>query len=205
MKKTLLPLVLGLILPWALPAQNALLVFDQSGFADAFGDPQPDMAWGVVVDTAGTGFDTFGTSLASFDPFPALSQVDNITLFELPVIGGSGYIFVRAQTNTATLPPFLGGASGYIDELSVPYTTGIEADQSYAVIWFPESRALAFDPYGYSIVSGQLPVGGGTLAVSVSPGSAQYTLIPEPAAVYGLLAILGGVLLLRRRSGPSLP
>ena len=164
------------------------------------------LAWGIVVDTAGDGYDSglyqdfnYSTGLQTLNTSTGLSD-------DVLFIGTAGNL-MTLTTNTND-----GGAIGLnrIGAIAgVPYTNGVSLNDSFAIIWFNKTvlagSAGAGEKYGvFQNVGFVLPADGTASQpyTSVFTGSETlkpqgFTVVPEPSAA--LLGALGALGLLRRR------
>ena len=179
-----------------------------TGFANAAGTATNGMLWGIVIDTAGDGFDS-----GQYDAFNSGASGFMNT-------GGGAsddyYYFTGVSTATLGAPFFSGGeagAGGISTANNVPNSAngiaGIDDGDAFAIIWFATSTSADGDAYGmftngaFSLTSSALPVDYSAPFVGADPTrSANLTFggtaAPEPSrtvlAFFGL-AMVG----LRRR------
>lgn len=183
-------LILTLLCPVLFYGQSVTLFIETSGFSDENQVASNDMAWGIIVDTTGTGFSSLSTSQLQPFTFPPLNSIADL---------GDGLVFVRAGENTKNGPPPTFSA-GFMDTIAGipindnPNANNIKTGDLYGLIWFSSSSAQAGDAYGFIDLGLSLPPQGGNpnISSSVNPSSANLTVVPEPstyAAIVGLLAL----------------
>lgn len=182
-----------------------------TGLANAAGTITDGMIWGIVVDTAGDGFDS---GAGSYDGFtiPAAGPANQTFLSVNSVATDDLFFRDDASFLTATFGGTDGGsgAVGTID--NIPYTNGISLGDSFAIMWLATSTAATGDDYGFLTNAGfTMPSDPGTYtgyaalftgADAARPADQTFgpTGIPEPSRVVllGLGAL--GIFARRRRS-----
>lgn len=153
---------------------NASVVFTvfQSGFGDENGIPTNGMNFGFVVDVNNDGFDV--GNYTSFDLTVNTQPLSTLT-------GSSDDVYVYDFNHFETIPSFLG--DGSIGNPTLPYIDDTVTN-SFALIWFPDSVALAASPYGFATDVNFIvpPDGGASFFPSMQLGdAANFTVaIPEP-------------------------
>ncbi|MCB1225049.1 MAG: PEP-CTERM sorting domain-containing protein [Verrucomicrobiales bacterium] len=177
-----------------------------TGIADEFGVVTDGMMWGIIIDTAGDGFDTLAA--ASYDEIttplaPGLSQ--------FLAIGGTDtddLIYIGSNL-TATLGGTDGGSGGITLISNVPFgTDGISQGDAFAITWFADNSASAGSHYGMLTDPAlTLPSDSSTASYAAAfsgadaPRPADHTFavapVPEPGGL--LLIAIGGIQFLWRR------
>jgi len=170
------------------------------------------LAWGIVIDTDGDGFDSSsyfeGTNYATGLQTMKLSASTNSD--DVLFVGSSGNLMTlttNANDSGAIGLNRIGAVA------SVPYTNGISQGDSFAIIWFNKTAlggsAVAGDKFGVFTNAAFIMPSDGTASApftSVFTGadtlktmnfSFQGEVIPEPSAA--LLGAVGALGLLRRR------
>lgn len=181
-----------------------------SNWANGAGTGGSLLAWGIVIDADGDGFDSAayweGTNYATGQQTMKLSATTNSD--DVLFIGGTGNL-MTLTTNTND-----GGAIG-LNRIgavaSVPYTSGVTQGDAFAIIWFNKTAlggaAVAGDKFGvFTNPAFVMPADGTASAPFTSVFTGADTLktmnfsfqgIPEPSAA--LLGAVGALGLLRRR------
>ena len=183
--------LLSLLLSPLAYAQTVTIFVETAGFQNSSGAISNDMAWGLVIDTTGTGFSNLSNSQLEPFTFPSFSQSVDM---------GDGLIFFRAESNTSNSGPAGGFTDGYMNRVSSipvndnPAANGISSGHLYGLIWFPVASALESDSYGFIDLGLAIPPQGGNpnISTEVNPTSADFTVVPEPstyAAILGFLAL----------------
>lgn len=115
---------------------------------DATGTVGSGLTWGIVIDTAGDGFDALnGTHY--FAPDAGMPLPGTGTFLRDHTWAITDDYFYRATSSTQVLTGTDGGAGGITSLTSLPYGPGVEAGDSFAVIWFSTpNSAAAGDKYG---------------------------------------------------------
>ena len=177
------------------------------GYQNSSGNPTNGMDFGLVVDTAGNGFDGDG-STASYTEFSYnTGSPSNATGFLN--VGGSASddYFTVGSTDFNGLPLETEDASAaggpnagvFIGIQGLDVLTESLNGKSYGVIWMESDTANAGDNYGFVDSTLTIPADGSTVDHSgtfsgLTPGSAslQFQAVPEPAHValgFGLLTV----------------
>jgi hypothetical protein len=187
-----------------------------TGFSDSAGLVGVNgMRWGIVIDTAGDGFDggTVGDGYATFDNSVSgfLSKGAAVT---------DDYFFTPAslpttstQTATGTDP---GGAGGIVSAALAPNGTdlqipGVTTADPFAIIWFESAPNVIGANYGlFNHPSFLLPASGtsvsfasvfaGASADPIKAANLEIAGIPEPSRGILLLGGILGLALRRRRA-----
>lgn len=163
-----------------------------SGWGDDTSTSVNGLAWGILVDTDGSG--TGGNFSGSF-----LSDLSsNLNGYTIPAMSGTGnfssgsvifdeyyYVAGRAETSNSGPPT---NTDGFMDDLGITYGTEITSSDDYGLVWFSlgaSSTLGASDFFGFQDI-GNLPADGATVSPTTTPGQ-TLTAVPEPAA-YTLLA-----------------
>lgn len=190
-----------------------------SGFANSAGVATNGMRYGIVIDTAGNGFNAgaytdFDTNVGGFlstlsgltdDYF--WSAVGNPPLDPHSSVDPSGLTF--DSTGFSEAGGGVGGAGTVSDILKVPFgVNGITTNDVFQLIWFQSSTANAGDRYGmFSHSSFLIPGGGAFENLSgnfgttdpIKPANFTIQAIPEPSrAMLVGLGVLGMVFRRRR-------
>lgn len=115
---------------------------------DATGTVGSGLTWGIVIDTAGDGFDALnGTHY--FAPDAGMPLPGTGTFLRDHTWAITDDYFFRATSSTQVLAGTDGGAGGITSLTSLPYGPGFGAGDSFAVIWFSTpNSAAAGDKYG---------------------------------------------------------
>jgi hypothetical protein len=177
-----------------------------TGFADHLGNPTNGMAWGIIVDGSGNGFqagtyDVFSSSTSGFLSVGGLQTDDYFVT--------SG-LFTSALSATGTDPGGDGGITS-ISNIFSSYPSGIGSGDAFRLVWF-ESTPAEGSYYGtFGDPSFTLPADGNTTSyASVFTGSTSdpakaaahqfgTSVIPEPSRMLLLGMALTGLLFRRRR------
>jgi hypothetical protein len=182
------------------------------------------LVWGVLVDTAGDGFDG-GSALTPYDEGFSLAAATSP--LSLTVSNGSAtddrlYIAAGFLSANTTIDSAGGSVNRALTMGNMSYAAGVAAGQSYAIIWFDSttrptatSEGLKYGIYtppstnftsgAYTGAANVLPPDPGTYSTlpAVFAGTdtvktMQYALgVPETST--SLLGALGALALLRRR------
>ena len=177
------------------------------GYQNSAGVLTNGMDFGVVVDTAGDGFDGDG-STASYTEFSYNTGSPSSATGFLNVGGsasddyftvGSGD-FNGFPLETEDVFAFGGPSAGVISDVSgIDVLTESLVGKDYGILWMESDTANAGDNYGFVDSTLTIPADGSTVDESgtfsgLTPGSAnlQFQAVPEPAHVaigFGLLTV----------------
>ena len=180
-----------------------------TNIADFGGSTANGLLWGVIVDSAGDGFDT------SYAPGNVLNTTLSGVLF-----GGSNddVLFIDTAVTTTNVPTAQGGP-GAITQISslvlnAAIGAGVNAGDAFMVIWFDRPLTAGATTQGGQHY-GTFTTAGGAPAPFVMPPdganqpfqanfvgadpvrTANQTFVPEPSSM--LLGLLGALGLIRRR------
>lgn len=181
-----------------------------TGFTNAAGDSTSGLRWGIIVDTAGDGFDA-ATGLGA-DRYAAFASTTTAQFLKEDVIATDDWF---APSANLTLDSTAFGASGgfnTIGNIAVTYT-GLTAGMNFALIWFNDGTAetAGTDMYGFFNPGLSLPTdSNGTTNFGATFSGAEPTrkadiafgpiaAIPEPSRMILLAFGLVGVFFRRRR------
>jgi hypothetical protein len=190
-----------------------------TGFADASGAAANGMRWGLVIDTAGDGFDNTLLN-TTYDAFSIGASGFIVTSLNGVSQGASDdYFFTPASlptTNTlgATgIDP--GGVGGIVSAAGAPNGTdgiipGVTTNDKFSIIWFSPNATAAGTNYGmFTDASFLLPASGTTVnmnapflgasADALKPANLTFTNIPEPSRLMLVAFGLVGLVVRRRR------
>jgi hypothetical protein len=175
-----------------------------TNLADSTGNAASGLSWGVVVDTAGDGFDISTT----FGPGAGLQLVTNKS--GVALAGSDDVFFYDAAFGTATTPGTEGGTGSATNFSSMVLngTLGVSTGDLFAIVWFdrgfgPGFTANSETRWGFYTNAGLvLPADGANQpygSLFVGPDPVRPVPVPEPSApLLGLGAALS--LWFRRRS-----
>jgi hypothetical protein len=190
-----------------------------TGFGNAAGVATNGMRWGIVIDTAGDGFDN-GQANTNYN-----MSANNVSGFIPTLVNGvagtsDDYFFTPASlpvtaTQTATGSETVSGVGGIVSAASAPngndgIIPGVTANDAFAIIWFDGALANG-SAYGlFTHPSFLLPASGTSVSfASVFAGddpvkTASFTNgaaapVPEPSRVLLLALALLGCVTRRRR------
>jgi|LakMenE01Jun11ns_1017448.scaffolds.fasta_scaffold9819197_1 MYXO-CTERM domain-containing protein len=203
-------------------ANNALTNFMNGAGTSA----NSALVWGVLVDTAGDGFDG-GSTLSPYDEGFSLAATS--TPLSLTVSNGSAtddrlYIAAGFLSANTTIDSAGGSVNRALTMGNMSYAAGVAAGQSYAIIWFDTTTRPTVTSEGlkygiYTPPSTNFTSGGYTGAANVlPPDPGTYSTLPAvfagadtvktmgyslgvavPETSTSLLGALGALALLRRR------
>jgi hypothetical protein len=218
MKRSLSPTLaaLGFLVAFACSEARATVTLQFSSvsakltnLANDLGVVTDGMAWGVLIDTDGDGFDYIptGTTYTEFTN----SVVSGLGIY-LDIDGGvptDDFLFVGANL-TSTIGGTDGGSGAATSIASVPMSVnGISPGDTFALIWFATNSGSAGSAYGVlQDASFILPADGVTQSYSapfagpdaIRPADQIFEaspVVPEPSSALYLLG--ASTLLFRRR------
>lgn len=195
-----LVLLIGLIMAGHLPvfSQTATLQITTSGFQNEDSVVTNGMTWGIVVDTnssGGSGFSDLQSNLtASVVPIAG-----NNSQLNIGGIASDLYLFIDATfpTTTNSGPPSFN--DGFINQITINGTGLVESGDPYFLMWLPDSTINNGDPVGLFNPGLTMPADGAgvTISSSITAGSADFTVVPEPSSA--LLLLIGSACLFFKR------
>lgn len=179
---------------------------------NAAGNAAGGLRWGIVIDTAGNGFDSNGTNYDGFT-FPS-SGTGTFLANGVTATATDDFFYWGGGTTLATISGTDSGTNAISSISSVPFgTNGISAGDPFALIWFDAATTNDGDKYGFLVISGGadpfvIPSDGSTTSYSPNFAGtdpvrlASNTLgvagpVPEPSRV--LLLGFGALSLVFRR------
>jgi hypothetical protein len=182
-------------LVFALSSQGSVILeLEKSGFMDENNIVSNNMVWGLVVDTNNSSGPTFSDLTTGLDPFVLPSAGGNVQLSINSTL--SDLYFYLDPANVVTTnsgPPSF--SDGYMFTMQLDMVLAAPGN-SYYLAWFPDQNAVGQSVSGGNPVGLQnpgltLPSDGSTvnISASISPDSADYTVVPEPNT--WLLAAVG--------------
>lgn len=199
-----------LLLAFAFAASAAhasvTIQIDTAGWGDETSSNVNGLAWGIVVDSNGSGtggsftggfIDSLAAALDGF-ALPGTAPVNSgVLIFD-------EYYFVQAQDLTTNSGPAAGFTDGYMNLLGSNLDANVSAGDDYGLLWFSVGTGTlgSSDFFGFQDL-GVLPSDGSSINPGTTPGQTLNAIgVPEPstyAALSGLLA-LSWVMLRRRRA-----
>ena len=210
--------ILGLIAAFSCSEAQATVTLQFSStsakltnLANELGIVTDGMAWGVLIDTAGDGFDYVptGTTYTEF----ANTVTSGLGIY-LDIDGGiptDDFLFIGSNL-TSTIGGTDGGSGAATSIASVPMgVSGINAGDTFALIWFANNSGTEGSFYGVlQDPSFVLPTDGVTQSYAANFAGADPVLtadqvfassvVPEPGSALYLLGATGLLLRRRRRS-----
>lgn len=209
-------LVIALMIPLSASA-TVTLQFSSStakltNLADASGIVTDDMMWGIIIDTAGDGFDPL-LATADYTGFASSLTGGFATYLSYEGLETDDYFYLgSALTSTFGGTDGGSGAIGTISDVPVGIFD-IDAGDGFALVWLPDNSTAIGSDYGMlTNPAFVLPTDGDTFSYASNFTGADPVLsatstfspasVPEPSALL-LLSSVGALCLLRRRSRSS--
>lgn len=184
-----------------------------SNFANAAGAGGSTLVWGIVIDTAGDGFD-FSNPLISYKPGSSLTAGGQVLTSGNDQVSDD-FLYI-ATTPMSLVSAAQSGTDGALQGMNrvtslanIPFGSfGIGVGDAFAIVWFDETAVGATtqggDKFG-AILNPAFTIAADSTTTpytSVFAGAEplqqmNFSFVPEPSSA--LLGLLGAVGLLRRR------